>query len=105
MATDKPMQLGIVGLGRMGANLARRLMRDGHECVVFGGRAGECGGRARGRRRHRCCLDGGVRPEADGSARGLGDGPRRRYHREDPSTIWRPHMESGDMIIDACGNS
>ncbi|GHB51098.1 6-phosphogluconate dehydrogenase (decarboxylating) [Streptomyces cirratus] len=28
------MQLGMVGLGRMGANLVRRLMRDGHRCVV-----------------------------------------------------------------------
>jgi 6-phosphogluconate dehydrogenase len=29
------MQLGMIGLGRMGANMVRRLMRDGHECVVF----------------------------------------------------------------------
>ncbi|MEM9609351.1 MAG: phosphogluconate dehydrogenase (NAD(+)-dependent, decarboxylating) [Actinomycetota bacterium] len=29
------MQLGMIGLGRMGANLVRRLQRDGHECVVF----------------------------------------------------------------------
>ena len=29
------MELGIVGLGRMGANIARRLMRDGHTCVVY----------------------------------------------------------------------
>jgi 6-phosphogluconate dehydrogenase len=29
------MQLGMVGLGRMGANLVRRLMRGGHECVVY----------------------------------------------------------------------
>jgi 6-phosphogluconate dehydrogenase len=29
------MQLGMVGLGRMGANLVRRLMRNGHRCVVF----------------------------------------------------------------------
>jgi len=29
------MQLGMVGLGRMGANLVRRLMRDGHACVVY----------------------------------------------------------------------
>ena len=29
------MQLGMVGLGRMGANMVRRLIRDGHECVVF----------------------------------------------------------------------
>jgi 6-phosphogluconate dehydrogenase len=29
------MQLGMIGLGRMGANMVRRLMRDGHTCVVF----------------------------------------------------------------------
>ena len=35
MATDTPMQLGMVGLGRMGAGLVRRLMRDGHHCVGY----------------------------------------------------------------------
>jgi 6-phosphogluconate dehydrogenase len=35
MTTSNPMQLGMVGLGRMGANIVRRLLRDGHECVVF----------------------------------------------------------------------
>jgi len=29
------MQLGIIGLGRMGGNIARRLMRAGHQCAVF----------------------------------------------------------------------
>jgi 6-phosphogluconate dehydrogenase len=29
------MQLGMIGLGRMGANMARRLMKQGHQCVVF----------------------------------------------------------------------
>src|SRR5271165_6467185 len=29
------MQLGMVGLGRMGANMVRRLIRGGHDCVVF----------------------------------------------------------------------
>jgi len=29
------MQLGMIGLGRMGANMVRRLMKDGHQCVVF----------------------------------------------------------------------
>jgi 6-phosphogluconate dehydrogenase len=29
------MQLGVIGLGRMGANIVRRLLRDKHECVVF----------------------------------------------------------------------
>jgi 6-phosphogluconate dehydrogenase len=35
MPTEKPMQLGMIGLGRMGANLVRRLMRDGHNCVAY----------------------------------------------------------------------
>jgi len=35
MATDRPMQMGMVGLGRMGANLTRRLMRDGHRMVAY----------------------------------------------------------------------
>ena len=35
MTTTNPMQLGMVGLGRMGANIVRRLMRDGHRCVVY----------------------------------------------------------------------
>ena len=35
MATETPMQLGMVGLGRMGAGIVRRLMRDGHRCVGY----------------------------------------------------------------------
>ena len=35
MATDTPMQLGMVGLGRMGAGIVRRLMADGHCCVGY----------------------------------------------------------------------
>ena len=35
MATDTPLQLGMVGLGRMGAGIVRRLMRDGHTCVGY----------------------------------------------------------------------
>jgi 6-phosphogluconate dehydrogenase len=35
MTTKKPMQLGMVGLGRMGTGLVRRLMRDGHRCVGY----------------------------------------------------------------------
>src|SRR6185437_88655 len=29
------MQLGMIGLGRMGGNIVRRLMKNGHSCVVF----------------------------------------------------------------------
>jgi 6-phosphogluconate dehydrogenase len=35
MPTNKPMQLGMVGLGRMGAGIVRRLTRDGHRCVGY----------------------------------------------------------------------
>ena len=29
------MQLGMIGLGRMGSNMVRRLQRHGHECIVY----------------------------------------------------------------------
>src|SRR5438105_13488251 len=32
---ERVMQLGMIGLGRMGSNMVRRLMRGGHECVAF----------------------------------------------------------------------
>jgi len=35
MKTESPMQLGMIGLGRMGANMVRRLIRAGHRCTVF----------------------------------------------------------------------
>jgi len=35
MGTEKPMQLGMVGLGRMGAGIVRRLLQDGHRCVGY----------------------------------------------------------------------
>src|SRR5215471_824406 len=35
MQEDRTMQLGMVGLGRMGANMVRRLIKGGHNCVVF----------------------------------------------------------------------
>ena len=37
------MQLGMIGLGRMGANMVRRLRRDGHRCVVFDSSAAAVG--------------------------------------------------------------
>src|SRR5690606_25214841 len=35
LTRGEAMQLGMIGLGRMGANIVRRLMRDGHECVAY----------------------------------------------------------------------
>ena len=33
------MELGMIGLGRMGANMVERLMKAGHKCVVYDGHA------------------------------------------------------------------
>src|SRR5580700_7801506 len=35
MKNQSSMQLGMIGLGRMGANMVRRLIRGGHQCVVY----------------------------------------------------------------------
>jgi 6-phosphogluconate dehydrogenase len=35
MSAGGKLQIGVIGLGRMGAGIVRRLMRDGHSCVVF----------------------------------------------------------------------
>ena len=96
------MQLGMVGLGRMGANIVRRLMRDGHECVVFD-----------------------VNPESVAAARGRGRHRRQQPWRTSspssskPRAVWvmipagitgqivdqfAALLEEGDIIIDG-GNS
>ena len=65
------MQLGMIGLGRMGANMVRRLMKDGHSCVVYDLNAASVkrlSRRGRGGRR----LARGFRREAEASARGRG---------------------------------
>jgi len=102
MAPNNPMQIGVVGLGRMGANIVRRLMRDGHSCVVFD-----------------------VVPEAvknlkkDG-ATGASSVPDLVQKLSRPRAVWvmvpagdvtgkaiedlASHMETGDIIIDG-GNS
>ncbi|HKM57674.1 MAG TPA: decarboxylating 6-phosphogluconate dehydrogenase [Chthoniobacterales bacterium] len=96
------MQLGIVGLGRMGANMARRLMRNKHEVFVYD-----------------------LKPEsvtalAKEGAVGAADFVDLAAKLSKPRAIWlmvpagepteqtieklRPHLESGDTIIDG-GNS
>ncbi len=41
------MQIGMIGLGRMGANMVRRLMKGGHTCVVYDRGADAVGGLAK----------------------------------------------------------
>ena len=75
------MQLGMIGLGRMGANMVRRLLKGGHRMrgvrhvAQGGGRAGEGKGR-----RHR--LAGGIRQGAQQAARGLADGAGGRGRQD-----------------------
>ena len=95
------MQLGMIGLGRMGANIVRRLMRDGHECVVYDVNADAVAALAAegatGAESPR-----GLRGQAGAAPGGLGDDPRR-HHR----TIvdqFAALLEPGDIIIDG-GNS
>ena len=66
------MQIGMMGLGRMGANMVRRLLRDGHECVVYDINPASVAALVtdwRDRRR----FDGGVRRQAGQAAQRLAD--------------------------------
>src|ERR1700723_3690953 len=95
------MQLGMIGLGRMGANMVRRLLKGGHECVVF-----DMSPKA---------VEELVHEKATGAA-DPGDLVKKL---QKPRAIWLmvpaavvdktiagllPHLETGDTIIDG-GNS
>ncbi len=95
------MQLGMVGLGRMGANMVRRLLRNGHECVVLN--------------RSPKPVEELVKEKAIG-AKDLGDLVEKLAK---PRVVWLmvpaaivdttiaqvlPHLETGDIVIDG-GNS
>ena len=79
------MELGMIGLGRMGTNMVRRLRRAGHQCVVFDLDAKAVDvlvkrGCGRGKVARRLCR------EAEKAARRLDDGAggSRRFDVEDP---------------------
>jgi len=95
------MQLGIVGLGRMGANMARRLVRGGHDCVVYNRSSGP--------------VDELVKEGAQGTT----DLAKFVSMLKAPRAIWLmvpaavvdrvladliPHLAKGDIVIDG-GNS
>lgn len=96
------MQLGVIGLGRMGGNIARRLMRAGHECVVFD-RSAEA---------IKALAADGAKPAADLAALVAGlAAPRAVWvmlpagaPTEDTVTALAGLLSPGDIIIDG-GNS
>ncbi len=95
------MQLGMIGLGRMGANMVRRLLRGGHECVVYD--------------MSKQAVDDLVKEKAVGSA-SLAEFVKNLTK---PRVVWMmvpagvvdktvddvlPHLERDDILIDG-GNS
>ena len=95
------MQLGMIGLGRMGANMARRLLKNGHQCIVFD-RSPEA-------------VQALVEEKADGAG-SLADLVKKLTK---PRAVWLmvpaavadktiadlvPYLEAGDTLIDG-GNS
>jgi 6-phosphogluconate dehydrogenase len=97
------MQLGVVGLGRMGANIARRLMRNEHHCVVF-----DTSAKARDALAKEGATAAGSLPEL---VTALGDKPRAVWvmlpaGRITEETVERlgALLEADDIIIDG-GNT
>jgi 6-phosphogluconate dehydrogenase len=95
------MQLGMIGLGRMGANMVRRLIKKGHHCVVFD--------------RSPQAVADLVKDQAIGAS-SLADlvknlqGPRAVWLMVPAAVVDQtiadllPHLEAGDILIDG-GNS
>ena len=71
------MQLGMIGLGRMGGNMVTRLSRAGHDCLVYDTHQ-EAGGRAGQERGEGHDQPEGVCQPAEQAPPGLADGAGRR---------------------------
>ena len=101
MKTETTMQLGMIGLGRMGANMVRRLLKGGHRCVVFdrSPQAVDGSGQGEGRGRR---FAGRFRRETRKAARDLADGPGRRggqVHRRFGAACWKRAIFSLTAVI------
>ena len=69
------MQIGMIGLGRMGANMVRRLLKRGHQCVVFD-RSPTAVTELTEEKAHWVLLARGICQEAYETAGGVVDGSR-----------------------------
>ena len=90
------MQLGMVGLGRMGSNMVRRLLKGGHQCVVFDMSPKAVDGLVQ-EKAVGSLLAPGFRAEAQEASGGLVDGPSRG-RGPNPSPTCLPHLEAGDIL-------
>src|SRR5947209_4729500 len=95
------MQIGMVGLGRMGANMTRRLLRGGHECVAYDVDSGAAATLSK---------DGAVAAGTPAELAGKLKAPRAIWLMvpaavvEDTIETLTPHLQAGDILIDG-GNS
>jgi 6-phosphogluconate dehydrogenase len=95
------MQLGMVGLGRMGANMARRLIRKGHNCVVFDRSPKAVS---------ELVAEGAVGATSLADLVGKLEKPRALWLMVPAAVVDKtiadllPHLEAGDILIDG-GNS
>jgi 6-phosphogluconate dehydrogenase len=96
------MQIGLVGLGKMGANMARRLMKAGHECVVTDLNAGAVAALARDGATGSASLDALV--EALRPPRAVWLMVPAGNATEETVTKLGALLGSGDLVIDG-GNS
>ena len=91
------MQIGMIGLGRMGANMVRRLMRGGHACVVYDRSADAVQALATARAPTGAASLADLVAKLDDAARDLADGAgggRRRDARRAASRCSRPATSS-----------
>ena len=72
------MQIGMIGLGRMGANMVRRLMQGGHECVAYDPKPEAVQAAERRRRPRRAAPLAELVRGAHAAARACGSWCRRR---------------------------
>ncbi len=100
---ETSMQLGMIGLGRMGANMVRRLIRDGHECVGLRHVAEGRGGPREEKARPASTSLADFVEKLDEAARDLADGAGGG-RRQDASRDLLPLLDAGDILIDG-GNS
>ena len=96
------MQIGVIGLGRMGANISRRLMRAGHSTVVWDANPASVQGLGADGAQGAGSLQEVVRHCRTRRARS-GSCCRRQDHRGHHRATWRM-MSQGDIIIDG-GNT
>src|SRR5918992_1197115 len=95
------MQLGMIGLGRMGGNMVRRLLRGGHRCVVYDASADAA---------HALAMEGAVPPSSlDVFVQKLPP-PRTTWLMVPAAVVdemlsdLAPRLQQGDIVVDG-GNS